>query len=480
MKRNKVIKLLALIISLIFLFIEKDIYVSAYSAPEILLDFSENENIEFYLKLDKGTDKPQQVLVDGEKAYIDDFSEFDKNDVVRTVFLIDKTALDSQYTNNLFMQTLKKIISSANKNESFAVMSFGEEYFSVDQEFTENQMNILDTAENIEYIFGMSDLYSGIKSVSENIADENFLSFDRIIVFTNSDTINFAHLSEITDQISSQPVFFIISEEEEHMIFEDNLKGKGFYSEYCRVSDEDDSIAVATVIQNFTDIYKMKIKPGENALRTGGIKHIQMLFDTNGITATAEMSVDIGNYYRSFSEDDNKTAKITAVLSLIAAAIMAAILVYVLRKQKSEKKNESEIKSIAPVNCTVPLKAKKGQIGTIISTISTRVLFRDNSVFTVILTEIGNELNKIEISTDKEAIIGRNQSMADFVIYNERSVSQKHCRIYSRNSKIYVSDLGSLNHTFVDGEEVKEETELFSGSVLKIGRAVFDVRIVPN
>ncbi len=46
-------------------------------------------------------------------------------------------------------------------------------------------------------------------------------------------------------------------------------------------------------------------------------------------------------------------------------------------------------------------------------------------------------------------------------------------------SKIYIEDLGSLNHTYVDGEEVTEETELFSGSVLKIGRVVFDVRITP-
>ena len=69
--------------------------------------------------------------------------------------------------------------------------------------------------------------------------------------------------------------------------------------------------------------------------------------------------------------------------------------------------------------------------------------------------------------------------MSDVIIYNERSVSQKHCRIFSRNSKIYIEDLGSLNHTYVDGEEVTEETELFSGSVLKIGRVVFDVRITP-
>ena len=73
------------------------------------------------------------------------------------------------------------------------------------------------------------------------------------------------------------------------------------------------------------------------------------------------------------------------------------------------------------------------------------------------------------IINKKEFIIGKNDIEADGVI-NQKMVSRKHCVIsYSRNS-FYVTDLKSLNGTFLNGIQLKpgQKQKIKIGDILKI------------
>jgi pSer/pThr/pTyr-binding forkhead associated (FHA) protein len=56
-------------------------------------------------------------------------------------------------------------------------------------------------------------------------------------------------------------------------------------------------------------------------------------------------------------------------------------------------------------------------------------------------------------------------------------VSQHHCAIWSRNSELWVRDLGSTNGTYLNGHALTGEGTAQNGDQLKIGPLVFDVCI---
>lgn len=89
-----------------------------------------------------------------------------------------------------------------------------------------------------------------------------------------------------------------------------------------------------------------------------------------------------------------------------------------------------------------------------------------------ILFEIGEE----------EFIIGKNPQVADGVITFSEAVSRTHCKIIKMGQKYFVQDIGSTNHTFVNGEFIPhfELGELEDNATLSVADVDFRVHIINN
>ena len=70
-----------------------------------------------------------------------------------------------------------------------------------------------------------------------------------------------------------------------------------------------------------------------------------------------------------------------------------------------------------------------------------------------------------------EITIGRD--IENQVTLDLDNVSRRHARLAQRDGKVFVSDLGSTNGTFLNDQEVKGELPLRSGDLLKVGGAIF-------
>jgi predicted component of type VI protein secretion system len=57
------------------------------------------------------------------------------------------------------------------------------------------------------------------------------------------------------------------------------------------------------------------------------------------------------------------------------------------------------------------------------------------------------------------------------------AVSRRHCEIVTNDKEVAVRDLGSRNGTYVNGEQIKGETLLLTGDVLRIGPLEFEMLI---
>lgn len=66
-----------------------------------------------------------------------------------------------------------------------------------------------------------------------------------------------------------------------------------------------------------------------------------------------------------------------------------------------------------------------------------------------------------------EFIIGK-QVGCDFTIKDNPMISRKHACIYFEQGEFWVKDLNSLNHTFIEDEEVKEAVKLKKGMKIKL------------
>lgn len=70
---------------------------------------------------------------------------------------------------------------------------------------------------------------------------------------------------------------------------------------------------------------------------------------------------------------------------------------------------------------------------------------------------------------NRELVIGRSRSLA--VTLHDEHVSQKHLKVYWREGRHWVEDLGSRHGTTIRGQRLQSPTALASGDVISLGRS---------
>ncbi|MBS2015815.1 MAG: sigma 54-interacting transcriptional regulator [Deltaproteobacteria bacterium] len=81
------------------------------------------------------------------------------------------------------------------------------------------------------------------------------------------------------------------------------------------------------------------------------------------------------------------------------------------------------------------------------------------------------QLSPAYVFVSPELTIGRDPS--NLISVPEQAVSRQHARIYSRDNRWYLQDLGSRNGTMVDGSYVSSEIELEPNHEIRVGDAMF-------
>ena len=88
-----------------------------------------------------------------------------------------------------------------------------------------------------------------------------------------------------------------------------------------------------------------------------------------------------------------------------------------------------------------------------------------------LVTIHGPEIGKKFILDDEEFTIGRD--VKNNIVVELDNVSRRHAKVVTRGGKSTVVDMGSTNGTYLNDEEVREETPLRSGDYVKVGGAIF-------
>jgi hypothetical protein len=79
-----------------------------------------------------------------------------------------------------------------------------------------------------------------------------------------------------------------------------------------------------------------------------------------------------------------------------------------------------------------------------------------------------------EFALGPELTVGRAAGCS--LVFDERFVSQVHCRIFLRDGSVFVEDLGSTNGTWVNGARVVGQMPARLGDRVQVGNVVLEVR----
>ena len=80
-----------------------------------------------------------------------------------------------------------------------------------------------------------------------------------------------------------------------------------------------------------------------------------------------------------------------------------------------------------------------------------------------------------DLTLNPEIVIGRQEGAGIFTVSGDGSVSKRHCRLLAYQNAVFVEDLKSSNHTFINGRQIDSPYMLSSGDEIKIGNTVFNV-----
>jgi two-component system, cell cycle response regulator len=83
----------------------------------------------------------------------------------------------------------------------------------------------------------------------------------------------------------------------------------------------------------------------------------------------------------------------------------------------------------------------------------------------------GPELGKKYALQESEFTIGREEG--NHIVVDLDNVSRRHAMIIRKQGRMLVKDLGSTNGTYLNDQEVTQETPLRSGDLIKVGGSIF-------
>lgn len=95
-----------------------------------------------------------------------------------------------------------------------------------------------------------------------------------------------------------------------------------------------------------------------------------------------------------------------------------------------------------------------------------RKQFLDSCLYIIVKNQSDGKTQRILINDRLD--FGRVSEKGVYVV-NDKSVSRHHCRLIVQNRKVFLSDLNSSNHTYLNGRQVNQNVEINNGDVIKIG-----------
>jgi hypothetical protein len=107
-------------------------------------------------------------------------------------------------------------------------------------------------------------------------------------------------------------------------------------------------------------------------------------------------------------------------------------------------------------------------------------LFFDGSdhSYTLFLTDQENPARRFQVPLGGTVLLGRSREEGcQVVLEYDRYVSRRHCEIWMQGGQLKIRDIKASNHTLVNGKQIIGEADIYSGSVITVGKTNLKVEL---
>ena len=170
----------------------------------------------------------------------------------------------------------------------------------------------------------------------------------------------------------------------------------------------------------------------------------------------------------------------TVLIIVLAVFIIAAVIIVAVSILSNKKSQPSEIHfsggaDIDNGRLSSDKNYFKGLSGALGETVVVNESHRQAAGYGFYIT-IKNPANgqSGSVAIDRSLDFGRAAEVGVYEV-RDKSVSWRHCRIELKNGKLFLSDLNSSNHTYLNGRQVYQSVEVHSGDTIKIGNTKLEI-----
>lgn len=424
---------------------------------------------------------------------------------IHTIILVDNSLSVTEKNRENIKQILKQYVQKLPEKEVISLAVFGEEIQFLAEE-SQNSEELTQLIDGIEFHDQDTYLTDFLFQVLQEIeSDPGFTRFIVISDGVDNKAIGITK-EELTDKLkeSSRPIYTI-----GHVYGENDSQLKNMFAlsrasngKEFLIEDFEDVGLVVDKVHDFSDLYALKTKIPQNVM-DGGNRHVLFNLSTDGgdLEITGEVPMPFGLVEEVEAKPEptlepvpsptiqptpKPTPEPTPVpvkksskfgsdkLIGIAVLVLAVIIFFIYQKRSTSDKNK-EKKGQKPA---MPVKPPEQEAVVKNEPAEEETLILDGRYLLVLRDRLNPE-RVFRYPLDGNVIVGRNVDRVQIAIDSSRTISGQHCEFYARSGRFFIRDLGAANHTYLNGKMIKSETEVVSGSIVRLGEAEFCIEIMP-
>lgn len=416
---------------------------------------------------------------------------------MRTLIMLDNSLSIPSANREQIKALMDGIIDSHGNKEVFRLATFAGETAYLSDTYSDDYTALKNVLNSITYNDQETYLTDVLYGVLEDLEKENYMGYTRIVIISDGVDNNpegitrdelYAKLNERKYPVYTVGVKTKSNEEQLKNMF---VLSRTTNSSYWTLEGDVQQMILADLSAD----HEMTVIQSDipEKAKTGGRQSSRLVLK-DGQEIIFDVDMPFGQEVKETREDVKKETEAVKTVEpepetskrkvpiwiIIAGGVFGLILVIVIlilttRKKHDEilepvvQKPEAEDENTYIVQQDSSVSNRDGQIGVLPGN------FRRTS-YRLTLTDCMDPSKTFQCELINEVRIGRG-SENDIRIDYDKAVSGKHCMISNKNGRFFLKDLGSSNKTFVNGEEIYIEKEIFSGNKIKLGRPELTLKI---
>lgn len=418
---------------------------------------------------------------------------------VKTLIMLDNSLSIPKTDRKQVSKIIRNLIADRMENEQMALATF-DEGLAFLTEYTMEDARLLEAAEEITYqkshTYLTDVLYDAL--MEQYVQKKEDLFFRMIVISDGMDHKPIGYTKEELFKLLEEypvPVYTVgvqtsgkkNNEQLKNMFVLSRMTGAQSFllGETKNLLDINDALKEDCNIIRLSVIPQQELMDGSRktlkiTMPSGKSVSAEMMMPQQANTGTG-LPVDTESGESPKEEHFSKSGSLLAVVLAVCLLTVAAgiVIFVVLRKRRAHPSGSSAYGQMDqavqhterdndPATEILREPEPNEQDGTVL-------LWNDAPphVYQISLTDIHASSHFFQTPLRGAVAIGRKQGVCSLVIDYDLSVSGRHCEIRERGGRFYISDLQSSNGTYVNDLKISSETEITSGSIIRMGKLEF-------